>query len=114
MEIQKQVSIGHIWRRDRAHEKQEEAFQKARDLATGDLNEDHQLQPDLLVDAETSLAHAKACRLGSERDDVTEIYRDAKEEIQRLDDRYDIRPGEVERQLEFLDDRIDEAKTRAS
>lgn len=111
--IQKQISIGHYWRRDSAFTKEKEAFEKARNLATGELETGHEPIPDLLVDAEAGLAHARANQRGGSKEEAVDHYQEAIDEIQRIEKLYDIRPKKIENQMKFLEEQIEKMKTKA-
>lgn len=106
VEWNREISIGHNWRRDGAWERAQEAFTAAKEIARGSANRAYDFNAFLFVEAEASLTHATA-KLGSPADAV-EMYQAGIRSIRRVADNFDVPDWKVEDQVSFLRDQLEE------
>lgn len=92
--FKKHVTCGHLRRNDHAYEKAIEQFTGAEIIARGQ-RDDYEYKPEFVATAVRSLAHARASKLGEERQhqDQLRVLSNAIEDLEEIAEHTDWTPG---------------------
>jgi hypothetical protein len=107
MAFKSQISIGHAWRRDRASERERAAFKRALLIARGEDTTEYEYKPERVIDALSSLAHARAKDANSPREQRQELQA-AIRRIEYLKRQHGVDNKTVEKETDFLSSQIEE------